>query len=745
MQVTVDASNGVPEGHVVSIRVGDVRRQAPLKKLKNHALSFPCALDTAAEEPMKIEVFSPEAADLVVLRPGSASYKVPLSSVSSNLASGPTSTTEPVVGKPMTLDIHFGKVGSLPPRSESRLGSSGTGGQCADASTSTETYEAAVTSARQYLETHKLLQYMQGMLKAVVEKQPEDPFSYMMTRMQMDRGDISVTTIPPLDGTLVSQMTDIEAGSSNLQSSSQQLQVVDDPDDRHRMNKTNDTDIGAPDSLENDKVLPNHKFGENVSLPCPKVSEHGTTSQSPSAVASPAEEPGGIEQRNAVFDSLLSCPAAAQHSTTCQVTVANESKSLGIDEISSRPAPTQPTPGSQDSEIFIQANPPEKVGAASRGFDSRKANIEEDTDGTFDELRLLCKQKLCDSFKNGQLKTILQHLFQADGAAADTDVDVCAPPAPSQIAAPSPPTGEPAMLQQLHQQQQQQQQRQQRHRPMQEEVAVAVERLKTAMGRRTCVCILGGEITDANTEAIVAALARKLGELCDDNVAFVSNGLRGVQTVFAQNLGSGATRLWHLAHSSSEIELPKVGDVIRAGDTFEQQKKILASLGEVYVTVAGGQGVANEARIAHANRALIVPLARTGGASAGGSVFPIEALVRPLWAPEDDWKLLSDTSANVDVYADVVARIVLAGVSEACRHVQTKPAGKAVARPHHSAYDNDAAWEARDKELDAIQETMRDIHQENRDLRDHVAILERRLVAFHAESTGSLVTQPSTQ
>mmetsp|Transcript_43989 Transcript_43989/g.87270 ORF Transcript_43989/g.87270 Transcript_43989/m.87270 type:complete len:547 (+) Transcript_43989:76-1716(+) len=456
MQVTVDASNGVPEGHVVSIRVGDVRRQAPLKKLKNHALSFPCALDTAAEEPMKIEVFSPEAADLVVLRPGSASYKVPLSSVSSNLASGPTSTTEPVVGKPMTLDIHFGKVGSLPPRSESRLGSSGTGGQCADASTSTETYEAAVTSARQYLETHKLLQYMQGMLKAVVEKQPEDPFSYMMTRMQMDRGDISVTTIPPLDGTLVSQMTDIEAGSSNLQSSSQQLQVVDDPDDRHRMNKTNDTDIGAPDSLENDKVLPNHKFGENVSLPCPKVSEHGTTSQSPSAVASPAEEPGGIEQRNAVFDSLLSCPAAAQHSTTCQVTVANESKSLGIDEISSRPAPTQPTPGSQDSEIFIQANPPEKVGAASRGFDSRKANIEEDTDGTFDELRLLCKQKLCDSFKNGQLKTILQHLFQADGAAADTDVDVCAPPAPSQIAAPSPPTGEPAMLQQLHQQQQQQ-------------------------------------------------------------------------------------------------------------------------------------------------------------------------------------------------------------------------------------------------------------------------------------------------
>jgi len=724
---------------VVSIRVGDVRRQAPLKKLKNHTLAFPCALDKAAEEPMKIEVLSPEAAELVVLRPSSARYKVPLSSVSSNMVVGTTGTTEEVstsepVGAPMTLDIHLGKVGSLPPRSKSRSGSLGTAGQSTNTCTSTGTYEAAATSAREYLETHKLLQYMQVMLRAVAEKQPEDPFAYMKTRMQMDKGDILATTIPetPLDDP---QVTNSEAGSPNFQGSSEQLQVADDPNGGHSMIKTVPSDA-LQGALHNDKVLSKHKPGEDVSLPCPVANERSATNQSPSAVTSPAGELGGAEKVPAAVDSSLSCPAAARPSHTSQVTVADDSNTLSIDDASSRPAPTQPIPKSQESETVIQANTQGEAGATGHGPDSPKATMVEGTDGTFDDLRLLCKQKLCDYFERGELKTLLQNMFRAPGAAG-TDVHASSPLALPQIHAANrpPPDGKPAMLQLLQQQQQQQQ-------LTQEEVMEAVKRLKTDVRRRTCVCILGGKV-DANSETLVAALAHRLGKKHDDNVAFVTNGLQGVQTVFAQNLGSA--RLWQLAHTSSPSDSPKFGEVLVAGDTFEQQKTIFASLGDVYVTVAGGQGVAYEAGIAYARGALIVPLVRTGGASAGESNFPKETFVRPSWASTDDWEMLRNTSADVELYADAVARIVWAAVSEARRDDQSPPVGKAVAEPPQSAHDCDASWEARDKEITDIQDTMNEIQKENRELSKQVEALERRLLECHPEKTQLLATQPSTR
>jgi len=318
---------------------------------------------------------------------------------------------------------------------------------------------------------------------------------------------------------------------------------------------------------------------------------------------------------------------------------------------------------------------------------------------------LSCKKKLCDSFATGQLKTLLQDIFQATRA-ADTDVHAPLPPAPLQMHAadPPPPSGEQAMLQQQQQQQ-----------PLtQEDVLVAVERLKADMHCKTCVCVLGGKIPSSLDEILVAELARKLGARCDDNIAFVTNGLPGVQTVFAQNLGAGSSRLWHLAHTGSLNDPPKVGEVLPAGHTFEQQKTIFASLGEVYITVAGGKGVADEARVAYARSALIVPLVRTGGASAGEFNFPKEALVRPLWASEDDWKFLVDRSPDVERYTESVARIVLAGVSEARR---------------------DAAWETRDKEIQDIEDTTRVIQDENRNLAERVEALERRLVDCYPEKT----------
>lgn len=48
-------------------------------------------------------------------------------------------------------------------------------------------------------------------------------------------------------------------------------------------------------------------------------------------------------------------------------------------------------------------------------------------------------------------------------------------------------------------------------------------------------------------------------------------------------------------------------------------------LGDVYITVEGGPGVAGEARAAVARGARVVPFVRTGGASGGMFDFPAEA------------------------------------------------------------------------------------------------------------------------
>merc|ERR1712129_365532 len=101
-----------------------------------------------------------------------------------------------------------------------------------------------------------------------------------------------------------------------------------------------------------------------------------------------------------------------------------------------------------------------------------------------------------------------------------------------------------------------------------------------------------------------------------------------------------------------------------------------------------------------------------------------EALVRPLWASEDDWKLLVDKSADVERYAETVARIVLAGVSETRR---------------------DAAWDARDKEIKDIEETTRVIQDDNRNLAEHGEAPERRLADFYPEKTQQQQQQQQQQ
>jgi len=182
-----------------------------------------------------------------------------------------------------------------------------------------------------------------------------------------------------------------------------------------------------------------------------------------------------------------------------------------------------------------------------------------------------------------------------------------------------------------------------------------VKRLRNELGQTLCICILGGTKFQAEeSEALVKAIAKKMSGA--KRVTFVTGGMAGVQQTFADNCGDGSlvANLLPVGQSSGF----KQGKDMNAGADLDQRKEIFGQLGDVYITVEGGPGVAQEARAAHARGAAIVPLIRTGGASGGMFDFPAEALARPDWATTSQWTLLTDKTASVDNTAFMVAMMV---------------------------------------------------------------------------------------
>mmetsp|Transcript_77338 Transcript_77338/g.240311 ORF Transcript_77338/g.240311 Transcript_77338/m.240311 type:complete len:489 (-) Transcript_77338:36-1502(-) len=191
----------------------------------------------------------------------------------------------------------------------------------------------------------------------------------------------------------------------------------------------------------------------------------------------------------------------------------------------------------------------------------------------------------------------------------------------------------------------------------QQRAAPHVERLRAELGPGVRVCILGGTaFHGADSEGLVQAVARELAASLGSRAAFVTGGMAGVQKAFALHCGDGS-RVWNLLPEGQASDFG-VGKDVHAGADLEQRKEVFGLLGDVYVTVEGGPGVAQEARAASARGAAVLPLLRTGGASAGKFDFPAAALERPSCASEEQWALLSSSDAPVSETAVAVAAIV---------------------------------------------------------------------------------------
>ncbi|CAE8587640.1 unnamed protein product, partial [Polarella glacialis] len=181
--------------------------------------------------------------------------------------------------------------------------------------------------------------------------------------------------------------------------------------------------------------------------------------------------------------------------------------------------------------------------------------------------------------------------------------------------------------------------------------------LSRQLGPGLKICILGStSFSGADSEDLVKQVARQLQAALGQRAVFITGGMPGVQETFVKHCGDG--RVFNVLPEGEKCNFG-VGTVLHAGADMAQRRAVFAHLGDVYVTVEGGPGVAEEARVAYARGAFVLPLIRTGGASSGMFDFPAGAQQRPLFASEERWKLLASKESTTAVSAAALVALVL--------------------------------------------------------------------------------------
>lgn len=176
--------------------------------------------------------------------------------------------------------------------------------------------------------------------------------------------------------------------------------------------------------------------------------------------------------------------------------------------------------------------------------------------------------------------------------------------------------------------------------------AEAALELRKRMGPGLVVCVLGSTtLLGGKCEQIVRGMAEELSNVYGGTIHFVTSGLTGVQQVFAESCGS-KSKLWNLVTTGQRCAF-EVGETLEAGTSADERRETSAYLSDMYIVFEGGPEEALEVRTAHARGARIVPIIRTGGASAGGFGFPLSALERPAGITEETWAHLASKEATI--------------------------------------------------------------------------------------------------
>lgn len=191
----------------------------------------------------------------------------------------------------------------------------------------------------------------------------------------------------------------------------------------------------------------------------------------------------------------------------------------------------------------------------------------------------------------------------------------------------------------------------------------AVAEVRKLLKGKVCICILGGTaFKNPASEELVKLLAGELHQALGVQAAYVTGGMDGIQETFAKHCGDGSL-VWNLMHLGQSSGYG-VGKDINFGADLDHRKEIFAALGDIYITVEGGPGVSFEARGAFSRGAFVLPLIRTGGASAGMFDFPAAAMKKPEFVREQEWASLNNSEAPVSQTSRAVVDIVLSSMRQ---------------------------------------------------------------------------------
>ncbi|CAD7943219.1 unnamed protein product [Amoebophrya sp. A25] len=204
--------------------------------------------------------------------------------------------------------------------------------------------------------------------------------------------------------------------------------------------------------------------------------------------------------------------------------------------------------------------------------------------------------------------------------------------------------------------------------------------LKKEGGSRVVVTVLGGnffgkEAAEAEhdewTKRVIAQLGKHLQPL-EGSVAFVTGGVSDAQKIFAQNAPAGA--VYNLQGEETLLDAsqwpgtPLKIPFLQKDDP--RKDRLTGILGDVVITIGGGNGVGKEAAIAFDNSAKVVPLIATGGASTGSASefvkvpVPAEAVEKPEFVDEALWKGLTTKTDDAEAYAKNAAKVISAAVDQ---------------------------------------------------------------------------------
>lgn len=184
MEIQVDSADAdlAPDA-LLSVKLGGVRRQTPLSKAMHCPLSFP---DAGGGRPqgVKFELMTQVGAAWLMLRPGEEHYKVPFlgcagaKSIRIRVGSSKGKEQTPPSTRPCTADDNSFNLDGLTETPPGRADLEGGLGRGKSAK-----HRNKAQSAKDYLEHHQVITFIQAVLHAMLQERPADPFAFMASQL----------------------------------------------------------------------------------------------------------------------------------------------------------------------------------------------------------------------------------------------------------------------------------------------------------------------------------------------------------------------------------------------------------------------------------------------------------------------------------------------------------------------------------------------------------------------------------